>query len=75
MISLVSLHPSMSSLYNFNNTQLCGGRPFENLSETVKREGHPEKRVFLALEIDKVLTSKIYFVLLQTSSKTWLKNG
>ena len=38
---------------------------FENQSEIVKRQGHPGKRVFSAFEIDKVLTSKIYFVLLQ----------
>lgn len=69
MIYLDSLCRSVPNLYTLDNMQLCGEKPFENLSETVKRQGHPGKRLFSALEIDKVLTSKIYSVLLQTNCK------
>ena len=61
----------MPYLYNLNNVQLCDERPFENQSEAVKRQGHSGKRVFSAFEIDKVLTSKIYFVLLQIAKPSW----
>jgi len=61
----------MPNLYNLNNVQLCEERPFENQSEAVKRQGHSGKRVFSAFEIDKVLTSKIYFVLLQIAKPSW----
>ena len=65
MIYLDSMCHSMPNLYNLNNVQLSEERPFENQSEAVKRQGHSGKRVFSAFEIDKMLTSKIYFVLLQ----------
>lgn len=65
MIYFDSVCHSMPNSYNLNKVQLCEERPFENQSEIVKRQGHPGKRVFSAFEIDKVLTSKIYFVLLQ----------
>ena len=61
----------MPNLYNLNNVQLCEERPFENQSEAVKRQGHSGKRVFSAFEIDKVLTSNIYFVLLQIAKPNW----
>lgn len=67
MIYLDSVCHSMPNSYNLNKVQLCEERPFENQSEIVKRQGHPGKRVFSAFEIDKVLTTKIYFVLLQTA--------
>lgn len=52
---------------------LCRTRPFKNLPETAKRQGHPGKREFSVLETDRVLTSKIYSVLSQIRGKTLLK--
>lgn len=62
MIYSDSLCYSMPNSYNLPTCNVQGNAISE--SETVKGQGHPRKKVFSVLEIDKVLTSKIDLVLM-----------